>query len=57
MKKEKQSPTQQMIDDNTIGIGELDEYELKTYEDVHPQRVTFKAMVSIIGKHIKYWKI
>ena len=34
MKKEKQSPTQQMIDDNTIGIGELDEYELKTYDDV-----------------------
>ena len=28
------TPTQQMIDDNTIGIGELDECELKTYEDV-----------------------
>ena len=28
------TPTQQMIDDNTIGIGELDEGELKTYEDV-----------------------
>ena len=28
------TPTQQMIDDNTIGIGELDECELKTYKDV-----------------------